>query len=96
MADSSFAALDEQKFQAYHWRAVLTTGLGVFCDGYDISCIALVLPEALHSFGITNLTKMESGSPAHGRRPARLGRRRDDLRRDGPVRGASASMASPC
>ena len=35
MAEGEFAALDEQRFKAFHWRATLTTGLGVFCDGYD-------------------------------------------------------------
>ena len=52
MADTHFAILDEQKFSAFHWRTVLVTGLGVFCDGYDISSISLVLTPALHSYGV--------------------------------------------
>jgi MFS family permease len=62
MAESHFAVIDEQRFKAFHWRAMLTTGLGVFCDGYDLSCIALVLPLALASFGVTKLTGLESGA----------------------------------
>src|SRR5579871_6020931 len=52
MTDTHFAALDEQKFSAFHWRAVLTTGLGVFCDGYDISSISLVLTPALKAYHV--------------------------------------------
>ncbi|HVN00712.1 MAG TPA: MFS transporter [Caulobacteraceae bacterium] len=52
MTDTHFAAIDEQKFSAFHWRAVVTTGLGVFCDGYDISSISLVLTPALHAFHV--------------------------------------------
>jgi MFS family permease len=52
MADTHFAVLDEQKFGAYHWRAILVTGLGVFCDGYDISSIALVLTSVLATYHV--------------------------------------------
>jgi len=52
MADTHFAILDEQKFSAFHWQAVLVTGLGVFCDGYDISSISLVLTSALHAYHV--------------------------------------------
>jgi len=52
MADTHFAVLDEQKFSAFHWRAILVTGLGVFCDGYDISSIALVLTSVLASYHV--------------------------------------------
>jgi MFS family permease len=52
MTDTHFAALDEQKFSAFHWRAVVVTGLGVFCDGYDISSIGLVLTSTLASFHV--------------------------------------------
>ena len=54
MADTHFAMLDEQKFSAFHWRAILVTGLGVFCDGYDISSIALVLTSVLASFHVAH------------------------------------------
>ena len=56
-----FAAIDEQKFRAFHWRATLTTGLGVFCDGYDLSSVGIVLPLILASFGTASLTSMQSG-----------------------------------
>ena len=52
MAESQFAAIDEQKFHRFHVRAMLVTGLGVFCDGYDISAIGLVLKQALAAYGI--------------------------------------------
>jgi MFS family permease len=60
MTISDFAALDEQKFKAFHWRATLTTGLGVFCDGYDLTSVGLVMPEILASFGHAKLTGLES------------------------------------
>ncbi|HEY2051474.1 MAG TPA: MFS transporter [Caulobacteraceae bacterium] len=60
MSTSDFAALDEQKFKAFHWRATLTTGLGVFCDGYDLTSVGLVMPEILASFGHAKLTGVES------------------------------------
>ncbi|HEY1751500.1 MAG TPA: MFS transporter [Caulobacteraceae bacterium] len=52
MADTHFAVLDEQKFSAFHWRTILVTGLGVFCDGYDISSISLVLTSVLASYHV--------------------------------------------
>jgi MFS family permease len=52
--------LDEQKFKFFHWRTTLTTGLGVFCDGYDLSSVGLVLPLVLASFGQSSLTSLES------------------------------------
>jgi MFS family permease len=61
MSASDFAALDEQKFQAFHWRATVTTGLGVFCDGYDLSALGIVLPLVLTSFGHAKATGVESG-----------------------------------
>ncbi len=57
---TDFAAIDEQRFRAFHWRAVLTTGLGVFCDGYDLSALGLVLPEVLKSYGSGQLTSLQS------------------------------------
>ncbi len=60
VAETEFASIDEQKFSAFHWRATLTTGLGVFCDGYDLSSLALVLPFVLGSFGQSSLTSVQS------------------------------------
>jgi MFS family permease len=60
VSESAFAALDEQRFKAFHWRATLTTGLGVFCDGYDLSSLALVLPLVLVSFHVASLTSVQS------------------------------------
>jgi len=61
---SEFAAIDEQRFKSFRWLATLTTGLGVFCDGYDLSSVALVLPPILASFGQKSLTGVESGALA--------------------------------
>ena len=61
MADGDFASLDEQKFKAFHWRTTVTTGLGVFCDGYDLTCVAIVLPLILASFGHLTLSGVQSG-----------------------------------
>ena len=55
-----FTALDEQRFETFHWRTTLTTGLGVFCDGYDLSSLAIVLPLVLASFGRPALSSVES------------------------------------
>ena len=62
MSVSQFAEIDEQKLQSFHVRAMLVTGLGVFCDGYDISAIGLVLRPVMHSYGIDKLTNFESGA----------------------------------
>lgn len=61
MAGNEFSVLDEQPFSLFHWRAILTTGLGVFCDGYDLSSVALVLPLVLASFGVDSLSSLQSG-----------------------------------
>ncbi|MGH6956211.1 MAG: MFS transporter [Caulobacteraceae bacterium] len=62
MSSSEFAAIDEQRLGAFHWRAMLTTGLGVFCDGYDISSISLVLGPALKAYGVARMTNFEAGA----------------------------------
>ena len=64
MREGDFAALDEQRFAAFHWRATLVTGLGVFCDGYDLSSVGIVLPLILKSFGDAKLSSIESASLA--------------------------------
>ncbi|HZZ89456.1 MAG TPA: MFS transporter, partial [Caulobacteraceae bacterium] len=61
MTDTHFAAIDEQKLSGFHVRAMLVTGLGVFCDGYDISAIGLVLSQALHAYGVAKMTNVETG-----------------------------------
>lgn len=59
-----FTVLDEQKFKTFHWRTTLTTGLGVFCDGYDLSSLGIVLPLVLASFGRPSLSSVESATLA--------------------------------
>src|SRR5579859_440494 len=62
MTDTHFASIDEQKLSAFHVRTMLTTGLGVFCDGYDISSISLVLRPALHAYGVAKMTNIQAGA----------------------------------
>jgi MFS family permease len=59
-----FTVLDEQRFKLFHWRTTLTTGLGVFCDGYDLTSVGIVLPLILASFGQPSLSSLESASLA--------------------------------
>ena len=58
---NAFQELDEAPLQRFHVLAVLTTGMGVFTDGYDLSSIGLVLPQVLASFGQRSLTSVQSG-----------------------------------
>ncbi|PSR36006.1 MAG: hypothetical protein C7B44_11255 [Sulfobacillus thermosulfidooxidans] len=58
--DTPFKPLDQSRFKAFHWRSMLTTGMGVFTDGYDLSSISIVLPLVLASFGIKHLIGWES------------------------------------
>lgn len=60
-ATVNFSSMDEEQFKAFHWRVLLTTGMGVFCDGYDLSSIGIVLPLVLASFGVPTLTGLQSG-----------------------------------
>jgi MFS family permease len=62
VAEGEFATLDEQAFKAFHWRATLTTGLGVFCDGYDLTSVGIVLPLILDSFGHISLSGLQSAT----------------------------------
>jgi MFS family permease len=64
MGQVVFTVLDEQRFKLFHWRTTLTTGLGVFCDGYDLSSLGIVLPLVLASFGHSSLSSIESASLA--------------------------------
>ncbi|HEY1856675.1 MFS transporter [Acidocella sp.] len=55
MPHSGFKPLDDQPFKGFHWRAVFTTGMGVFTDGYDLASIGVVLPLVLASFGVGHI-----------------------------------------
>jgi len=57
---SALELLDAQKFSRFHARAVITTGMGVFTDGYDLISISVVLPMVLHSFNVAKLTGFQS------------------------------------
>jgi MFS family permease len=56
-----FALLDEQPLKSFHMRAMFTTGMGVFTDGYDLSSIGVVLPLVLASFGVAHISGLQSG-----------------------------------
>jgi Sugar (and other) transporter. len=51
---SPFKPLDESKFSFFHAKSLITTGMGVFTDGYDLSSIGIVLLTVLSDFGITS------------------------------------------
>jgi len=52
--------LDQTPFSRFHVRAMITTGMGVFTDGYDLVSISVVLPLVLHSLGVAKLTGFQS------------------------------------
>jgi MFS family permease len=58
---SAFVKLDEQPIRRFHLLALVTTGMGVFTDGYDLSSIGVVLPIVLASFGIDHISGLQSG-----------------------------------
>ncbi len=64
MTENAFFAIDEQPMRAFHWKTMLTTGLGVFCDGYDISAITLVLGITLQSFHAGKAASVAGGELA--------------------------------
>ncbi|MCH9644055.1 MAG: MFS transporter [Gammaproteobacteria bacterium] len=41
-ADKTLKELDETKINSYHWRIVLTAGMGFFTDAYDLFIIGVV------------------------------------------------------
>ena len=68
-----FNDLDKQKFGWFHARSILTTGMGVFTDGYDLSSVGIVLAIILSAYGITKgssdyllLTSLIAGSALIG------------------------------
>ncbi|PSR25604.1 MAG: MFS transporter [Sulfobacillus thermosulfidooxidans] len=62
MAKSShgFTPLDRMPFNRFQWRSMVTTGMGVFTDGYDLSSVGIVLTLVLASFGVKSLTGWQS------------------------------------
>ncbi|AWR96989.1 MFS transporter [Acidianus sulfidivorans JP7] len=47
-----FKPLDDKKFSMFHIKSLITTGMGVFTDGYDLSSIGIVIAIVLGSFGL--------------------------------------------
>ena len=58
-AVSAFTLLDDQPLKRFHLRAMFTTGMGVFTDGYDLSSIGVVLPLVLASFGVARISSLQ-------------------------------------
>ncbi len=50
---SVFRPLDQKDFSWFHVKSLITTGMGVFTDGYDLSSIGIVLLTVLASMGLT-------------------------------------------
>jgi len=48
-----FKPLDEKGLNTWHIKSLLTTGMGVFTDGYDIASIGIVLAMVMSSFHLT-------------------------------------------
>jgi MFS family permease len=59
-AAGGFTLLDEQPLKRFHLRAMFTTGMGVFTDGYDLSSIGVVLPLVLANFGVKQASSLQS------------------------------------
>jgi MFS family permease len=59
-----FAEIDAQPFGTFHRHAIITTGMGVFCDGYDLTSVGLVLPLILTSYGLTDPSGVQSATLA--------------------------------
>ncbi|BDC18933.1 MFS transporter [Acidianus sp. HS-5] len=51
-----FKPLDQKNFSMFHIKSLLTTGMGVFTDGYDLSSIGIVIAAVLTSFGLHSKT----------------------------------------
>jgi MFS family permease len=64
MATAAFKLLDEQPLKRFHLRAMFTTGMGVFTDGYDLSSIGVVLPLVLAAFGVNHISSFQGGALA--------------------------------
>jgi len=58
---TAFEQLDEKPFSRFHVLAMITTGMGVFTDGYDLSSIGIVLPLVLASFGVGHISGLQAG-----------------------------------
>ena len=57
----AFTVLDDQPLKRFHLRAMFTTGMGVFTDGYDLASIGVVLPLVLASFGVAKISSLQGG-----------------------------------
>src|SRR5205814_5162253 len=84
-AHAVLAALNESAFTGFHWKAMITSGMGFFTDAYDLFIIGVALAVLtplwkLNSFevallGSTSLIAAALGSVLFGRLADLVGRR---------------------
>lgn len=77
-------ALDESAFSGFHWKAMITSGMGFFTDAYDLFIIGVVLavltplwhltPLDVSLLGSTSLLAAAFGSVLFGRLADYIGR----------------------
>ena len=60
MLEDPYEKMDGKRLSLFHWKSLITTGMGVFTDGYDLSSVGIVLPLITASFGIKSLTGIQS------------------------------------
>jgi PHS family inorganic phosphate transporter-like MFS transporter len=85
LASSVLAALDNSKLSSFHWKAMITSGMGFFTDAYDLFIIGVVLAILtplwhlngleISLIGSTSLLAAAIGSITLGRLADHIGRK---------------------
>lgn len=83
-ARAALAALDESAFTGFHWKAMITSGMGFFTDAYDLFIIGVALsiltpiwhlqPLEIGLLGSTSLIAAAFGALLFGRLADMIGR----------------------
>ena len=83
-AHAALAALDESAFTGFHWKAMITSGMGFFTDAYDLFIIGVALsiltpiwhlnPLEIGLLGSTSLIAAAFGALIFGRLADVIGR----------------------
>src|SRR5579859_5005065 len=83
-AHAALAALDESAFTGFHWKAMITSGMGFFTDAYDLFIIGVALsiltpiwhlqPLEIGLLGSTSLIAAAFGALIFGRLADMIGR----------------------
>src|SRR5579859_7575439 len=84
LAHTVLAALDESAFTGFHWKAMITSGMGFFTDAYDLFIIGVALsiltpiwhlsPLEIGLLGSTSLIAAAFGALIFGRLADMIGR----------------------